>query len=406
MGRKKGSFFWLGMLALLLGGAAWGIYATMTEVREVRSTLAGEMMLEEYVEDRGQTSLPQIVHITMPQQGRVLPISLREGDTVRKGEVLARLEDVDLQDALREAHSIVKAMASTVLSSQAQVKASKARRDYLKWLAEAREELYSKKAVSEQLFREAKTDYLESAMDTEGSEALSYAYAALNSTSKLLPIFINRSLKRTVIESPIEGTVLRRYVWNAKMLQPGEPLLDLGNLAELEVTAPLLTEEAVRVSPGDPVEIFGETIGTSPLQGRVLRIKPQGYTRLSSLGVEQQRVEVIIGFEEGELERLRTEGGRTLGLEYRVRVRITTASKEKALCIPRTALFRGPGKSWGIFVIREGRVEEVAVTPGMQNPDWVEILEGLAPGDEVILAPEESLRPGLRVRGTQHKEQI
>ena len=317
MGRKKGSFFWSGMLALLLGGAAWGIYATMTEVREVRSTLAREIVLEEYVEDRGQTSLPQIVHITMPQQGRVRPISLREGDTVRKGEVLARLEDVDLQDALREAHSIVKAMASTVLSSQAQVKASKARRDYLKWLAEAREELYSKKAVSEQLFREAKTDYLESAMDTEGSEALSYAYAALNSTSKLLPIFINRSLKRTVIESPIEGTVLRRYVWNAKMLQPGEPLLDLGNLEELEVTAPLLTEEAVRVSPGNPVDIFGETIGGSPLQGRVLRIKPQGYTKLSSLGVEQQRVDVIIGFDEGELKRLRTEGGRTLGLEYR-----------------------------------------------------------------------------------------
>lgn len=399
MGRKKSSFFWLGTLALLLGGTAWGVYASMTEVREVRSTLAREIVLEEYVEDRGQTSLPQIVHITMPQQGRVLPISLQEGDAVHKGEVLARLEDVDLQDALREAYSIVKAMASTVLSSQAQVKASKARRDYLKWLAEAREGLYAKKAISEQLFREAKTDYLASAMDTEGSEALSYAYAALNSTSKLLPIFINRSLKRTVIESPMEGTVLRRYVWNAKMLQPGEPLLDLGNLAELEVTAPLLTEEAVRVSPGDPVEIFGETIGASPLQGRVLRIKPQGYTKLSSLGVEQQRVDVVIGFEEGELERLRTEGGRTLGLGYRVRVRITTASKEKALCIPRTALFRGSGKSWGVFLIREGRVEEAAVTPGMQNPEWVEILEGLAPGDQVILAPEESLEPGLRVMG-------
>jgi len=399
MKRSAQSLVWLGLLLFLAAGGTWGIYAALTETLEVRSVLAREIPLEEYVEDRAYTSLPQVVHLTMPQQGRILPISLREGDRVKKGEILARLEDVDLQDALREAHSIVKAMANTVLSSQAQVKASKARREYLKWLAEAREELYSKKAISEQLFREATTDYLESAMDTEGSEALSYAYAAVDSTSKLLPIYINRSLKRTVIESPINGMILHRYVWNSKMLQPGEPLLDLGNLEELEITAPLLTEEAVRVAPGNPVHIFGEAVGPAPLKGKVLRIKPQAYTKLSSLGVEQQRVDVVIGFEKGELERLGKEQNRTLGLEYRVRVHITTARKEKALAIPRTALFRGPGNRWKVFVIRQGRIEEIAVVPGMQNPELVEILEGLAPGEEIVLAPEDTLRPGLRVRG-------
>ncbi|HOO62913.1 MAG TPA: biotin/lipoyl-binding protein [Synergistaceae bacterium] len=400
MNRKKIPFFWIGLFGLLAAGGAWGIYAKLTEVVDVRSARAEETALEEYVEDRAHTSLPQVIHITMPQQGRVLPISLREGDRVKKGEILARLEDVDLQDALKEAEAIVKAMANTVLSSQAQVKASKARRDYLKWLAEAREDLYSKKAVSEQLFREAKTDYLESAMDAEGNQALSYAYAAIDSTSKLLPIFINRSLKRTVIESPREGTVLRRYVWNTKVLPAGEPLLDLGNLEELEITAPILTEEAVRIAPRDPVRIFGETVGAEPLKGRVLRIKPQGYTKLSSLGVEQQRVDVIIGFDEGELENLREKYHRTLGLEYRVRVRITTASREKTLTIPRTALFRGPRESWRVFVIREGKAEEIEVVPGMQNQERVEILKGLLPGDPVIVAPEDTIKSGLRVRGT------
>ncbi len=399
MNRKKSSLFWIGVFMLLAAGAAWGIYSKATKVLEVQSSLATETSLGEYVEDRAHTSLPHVVHITMPQQGRVLPISLREGDAVTKGEIIARLEDVDLQDALKEAQAIVKAMANTVLSSQAQVKASKARKDYLEWLAEAREKLFSKKAVSEQLFREAKTDYLESAMDTEGNQALSYAYSAIDSTSKLLPIYINRSLKRTVIESPQDGILLRRYVWNTKVLQAGEPLVDLGNLEDLEITAPILTEEAVRIAPGNPVRIFGETVGPEPLKGRVLRIKPQGYTKLSSLGVEQQRVDVIVSFEKGELERLRQEQNRSLGLEYRVRVRITTASKDKALTVPRTALFRGPRESWQVFVIREGRAELRSVVPGMQNQERVEILQGLASGDEVVLAPEDAIKPGLRIKG-------
>jgi len=101
MNRKKIPFFWIGLFGLLAAGGAWGIYAKLTEVVDVRSARAEETALEEYVEDRAHTSLPQVIHITMPQQGRVLPISLREGDRVKKGEILARLEDVDLQDALK-----------------------------------------------------------------------------------------------------------------------------------------------------------------------------------------------------------------------------------------------------------------------------------------------------------------
>jgi HlyD family secretion protein len=391
-------------LIFLLALAAWIVCRRMTEALPVRTARLRTGTIREVVEDRARTTLPHVVHVTMPQQGRILPVELAEGTSVAKGQVIARLEDEDLRDAYAESLSIVRAMAENVTAARAQVKASASRRDYLKWLTEAREKVYGKDGLSGQAIRETRADYLEAEMDLEGNTAQLQSSLALSSTSRLLPIFLKRILGRTVVESSIDGVVLRRHVWNVRMMQAGEPIMDLGDMRELRVTADVLTEEAVRVRPGQKVAVYGETVG-GELEGRVARVEPMGFTKLSSLGVEQQRVNVIVDFADGELDRLSRDLVRTLGLEYRVRVRIVTAEKENVLLAPRSALVRGNGATWRLFVVRNGRAEALAVVPGVSDDEQVEILRtasgDLSDGDEVIVAPEESVTSGARVRATE-----
>ena len=402
MERRRVSL-WHFALLLLFGAGGWLAYDRATEALPVRAARVRTGPIREIVEERARTTLPHVFHVTMPQQGRICPADLPEGSPVRRGQAIARLEDDDLRDAYTESQSIVRAMAENVAAARAQVKASVARRDYLKWLAEAREKVYGRDGVSAQVLRETKADSLEAEMELEGNTAQLQASIALSSTSRLLPIFLKRILGRTIVESPVDGVVLKRHVWNVRMMQAGEPVMDLGDMNGLRVTAEVLTEEAVRVREGQAVEVFGETVG-GVLKARVRRVEPQGFTKLSSLGVEQQRVNVLADFEAGELERLSRDLGRTLGLEYRVRVRIVTAEKDGALLVPRSAIFRGRNGGRRLFVIRSGRAESVDVSVGMSDDEDAEILPvgnaRLSEGDEVIVAPDASLSEGMRVLAT------
>jgi HlyD family secretion protein len=155
----------------------------------------------------------------------------------------------------------------------------------------------------------------------------------------------------------------------------------------------------VRVQVGNEVEIHGPTIGVSPARGRVTRINPAGFTKVSSLGVEEQRVRVLVRFEEEDLDRLLRE--RNLGIGYRVRARIFTARKNDAKVVPRSALFRSPSGGWQCFVVTAGRIALTDVSVGLMNDRFVEVVEGLAEGDRVVVAPEASLTDGLRVRSVE-----
>ena len=144
------------------------------------------------------------------------------------------------------------------------------------------------------------------------------------------------------------------------------------------------------------MEIVGPSIGTQPLKGTLKRIEPQGFTKISSLGVEQQRVRVIIGFLPGELKALE-DRGRELGADYRVRVRIFTGQRSNTLSIPRSALFRGSEGNWQVFVVEDGRARRVNVEVGLLNDFRAEILSGVKAGEEVIIAPEANLEDGEKV---------
>ena len=123
---------------------------------------------------------------------------------------------------------------------------------------------------------------------------------------------------------------------------------------------------------------------------------PEGFTKISSLGVEQQRVRVVVSFDEGELARLE-QAGHALGSGYRVRVRIYTAEEPDAVIVPRSALFRGAGGAWQVFVVRGGRAELTEVVLGLANDEEVAVTSGVQPEEQVVLAPPASLETGTKV---------
>jgi len=349
-----------------------------------------------YVEDRAMTSLPRVYHITMPIQGRILPIALEEGDRVEKGQEVARIEDFDWKDATVQVEEMVKVMQNYVAAATAQVKASRTRTDFTKWVWEANQGMPDS-GISERERRESKWQYLDSEVKTEEAVSNRHAAEAMLVMTDLVRPLVARNLARTAIISPVSGTVLKRHVWNEKVMSAGMDILEIGDLDSLEVTAEILTEEAVHIQEGDRVEIRGESLGDSFIGGTVRRIEPRAFTKLSSLGVEQQRVNVDIRFDADKLASLR-QSGFQIGLHYRVRVRIITDEKPETLRVARTALFRGEDGGWQCFRIHEGRAERRSVEIGLANDHTVEITQGLAAGDRLIDAPEASIEDGVRVK--------
>ncbi len=206
-----------------------------------------------------------------------------------------------------------------------------------------------------------------------------------------------RRLDRAILKSPVDGIVLQRFSKNEEYLPAGTLLMEIGNLDDLEVTADILSQDVTAVRPGNPVEIYGAAIGEPPLLGAVARIKPAGFTKVSSLGVDQQRVAVVIALPEGVRTQLK-ERGRILGLAYRVQVRIYTDEKKDVLKVPRTALFRGEQEQWRIFAVRKGKAVSVPVTLGILNDNEAEITSGLNEGETIIAVPSKALKSGDRVQ--------
>ena len=363
----------------------------------VRTATVTQKPIKAFIDERARTSLPHIYHITMPMQGRVLPTQVQEGDYVKTGDLVMQLEDIDWQDAVQEVQSIMTTFEKWLLASGAQLEAARIRQDFDKWEWEKNKELALDSAISERQQRDSKRNYLDSNVQVESSEAMFFATEAMQAIVDLLPGYVQRNLKRTLLKSPVSGTVLKRHVWNEKVMTAGSPLLDIGDLSELEVTADILTEEAVRIHPGKSVEIYGESLGDLILPGEVRLIEPEAFTEVSSLGVEEQRVGVKIALTKEALQVIRL-AGINLGLGYRVRVRVITDEKKNSLTVPRNALFYGTGGEWQLYRVEDGRARLTTVDIGLTNDLEAEIISGVKKEDTIIAVPQSSLEDNTKVQ--------
>ena len=191
-----------------------------------------------------------------------------------------------------------------------------------------------------------------------------------------------------MIRSPVRGTVLRVIQESESAVHPGTPLLEIGDPEALKMVVDVLTTDAVEIRPGAPVQIqrWG---GDSTLEGHVHRVEPSAFTRLSALGVEEQRVNVII-YLDGAIAR-RTG----LGDGYRVEASIVVWTGRDKLLVPGGAVFR-QDDGWAAYVLSNGRTRLRPVELGRKNSAQVEVLNGLDPGEQVVLYPTDRVRDGAR----------
>jgi HlyD family secretion protein len=191
------------------------------------------------------------------------------------------------------------------------------------------------------------------------------------------------------VRTPVAGRVLRVFQESERPVAAGTPLLEVGDPADLEVVVELLSRDGAALSPGARIELE-QWGGPRPLDARVRFVEPAAFTKISALGVEEQRVNVVADIITPLAER------RTLGDNFRVEARVIVWSSDRVLQVPVSALFRR-GDGWAAFVVREGRARLVAVAAGHSSGTDVEILGGLAEGDEVILYPGDRVQNGQRV---------
>jgi HlyD family secretion protein len=193
------------------------------------------------------------------------------------------------------------------------------------------------------------------------------------------------------VTSPVAGFVLRVPQESERVVVAGTPLVEVGDPERLEIITDLLSADAVRVRPGANV-LIEDWGGDRPLTGRVRLVEPYGFTKISALGVEEQRVNVIIDFAEKRAAWLR------LGHGYRATVRIVTSSASNVLKVPISALFRS-GREWSVFVVDAGgRARLKGIKAGRMNDEDAEIVSGLTAGERVILHPSDKVEDGIRVK--------
>jgi HlyD family secretion protein len=192
------------------------------------------------------------------------------------------------------------------------------------------------------------------------------------------------------IHAPISGKVLRIFQESSQVINAGTPLLELGDTQNLEIEIDVLSNDAVKIQPGAGllVEHWG---GENPLRGIVRVIEPAAFTKISSLGVEEQRVNIIADFNEPP-ERIAA-----LGDGYRVEASITIQQLERAILVPNSALFR-LRREWHVLKVENEIAVVQAVQIGWQNESQTQVLAGLNPGEQVIVYPGDNVQAGSRIR--------
>lgn len=350
------------------------------------------------IDEQARTRVHDPYLVSLPLSGRLLRIEVEPGDAVVAGKtVIARVTPAS--PGLLDARSREQAAAS-IRGAQAAVNLARAERDAASARVEAaRAALRRSKALSERgLLSEAA---LERA-DEEGRRAeagLSAAEAGvrlreaeLASAQAFSKSFLDgRSADRGApLIAPVSGQVLRVMQDSEAVMSAGSPILEIGDVAgDLEVICELLSADAVQVLPGMRV-VIDDWGGEAPLEGRVARVEPSGFTKFSALGVEEQRVNVIISFTSPVSERP------TLGAGFRVEAKIVVWEDDAALTAPSAALFR-VDDGWSVFVVEGGRARERSVEVGRNNGIDAQILGGLKEGDRVIVHPADTLKAGRTV---------
>jgi HlyD family secretion protein len=378
--------------------AALLLYAFLPPAVEADVAIVTRGKLEVTVNEDGKTRIKERYVVSTPLAGELLRVDLHAGDAVRAGEtLLAVIEpgDPSLLDirAKAEAEARVKAAEARQLHSQAQLNRARATQSFARTEHARAEKLLPAKAVTQEAYNAAVHLLRTAAEDVRAAEfavriaefELQQAQAALTRTHRSDPT----TDSGFEIRSPINGEVLRVFQESAAMLPPGTRLMELGDRTDLEVEIDVLSSDGVRIPVG--ARTYLEHWGaTKPLMARVRLVEPQAFLKVSALGVEEQRVNVIADFVDPPVARER------LGDAYRVEARIVIWEGENVLKVNAGALFRSKDE-WSLYRISDGRARLAIVKVGRSSGLETEIIDGLEENDEVVAYPSDQIHDGVRV---------
>jgi len=371
------------------------VWSLLPKPVPVDTAVVGRGPLTVTVDEDGRARVQDRYVVTAPLAGSVARIELHPGDSVAAGAVIARVAPLpsplldarsraELDGRVDAARARRKQAAAGVHRAEAASAFARGERDRVQRLADAGA------APGVELARRR----LEADVAVRDLESARFAAAVADDELATAQALVARLARRggadeeMIVRAPVAGRVLRVFVESEGAVSPGTPLLELGDPLRLEIVAEVLTADAVAIHASAPVSIVGW--GGPPLRGVVRLVEPSATTHVSALGLEEQRVPVVVDLADSD------DAASGLGDGWRVEVRIVTWSGDDVLRLPLGALFRD-GERWAVFVVASGRAVVRTVELGHRGAAHAEILGGLAPGDRVILHPSERVVPGVRV---------
>jgi HlyD family secretion protein len=344
------------------------------------------------VDEDGETRVRDRYVVSAPVTGRLERLQCDAGDRVAVGEVVARIYPLPLDtraatqaaERLRAAEAAQRAAEASIARARAVWGEASRTLERLRGVADE-----VPGAIAAQRLDEAETRERSAAYDLDQARnaAASAGHEVEAARAALLGSVDGPEAPPTEVKAPVGGRVLRLYEECERAITAGSPILELGDSSDLEIVVDVLTEDAARLQVGSTARI---TTGpeSDTLVGRIQRIEPSAFTKVSPLGVEEQRVNVVVTFGEQLV---------MLGDRYRVEASLVAWEGDDVLRVPVSALFRVDG-NWAVFAVEEGRAHTRRIELGHRGRREAEVLHGLAVGDRVVLYPSDEVTDDIRVR--------
>jgi HlyD family secretion protein len=379
------------LFAVVLAITGLVIIALMPSPVIVETTRARRGHLQVTIDEEGEARAHDRYIISAPVSGKLQRVDLHDGDPVNRGQVLAVIEPVPIDPKeFEEVTARVRAAEATKREAEARVES--AREDYEQARRERQraEGLARDGLVSTQMFEQAKSAEVTAAKALEAARQRVIAAASEVQMAKAGLIAVQSGKvgagKLVKVTAPVRGRVMRVVEKSERVVTPGMPILILGDPKRIEIVVDVLSTDAVKIKTGSSIllEGWGDEM---PIRAKVRVVEPTAFTKVSALGVEEQRVNVVADF---------IDSPGALGDGYRVEVRIIIWEGDEVLIVPTSALFRRES-AWSVFAVEGGKTVRRDVKVGHRNAYDVEILDGISAGEEIVLHPTNQLAEGTQV---------
>ncbi len=398
--RQRRLLLWAGLgLAVALGLAL----AFRPRAVPVDLVAAEHGTLTVTIDEEGKTRVSDVFVLSAPLAGQTRRIEAEVGDPVSAGEtVVVEIRPItpEFLDARSEseAAAAVRAAEAARDTAAAELERVRAELDYARTERGRYRRLMESGVASAQQLDQAERQYrtARAAVETARAALQERSFELDRAEARLVSPLQSQAEEADCdacipVRAPVSGRVLRVLHESEGVVQPGQPLIEIGDPRDLEIVVDLLSADAVRVEPGQVVHVE-EWGGEGRLAGVVRRVEPYGFTKVSALGIEEQRVNVIVDFADAP------ERWKRLGHGYRVETRIVVWEQDGVLKLPLSSLFRH-GEEWAVFVVEGGRARLRSVERGRHNGLEAQILSGLEAEERVVLYPSDRVADGVRVAG-------